>query len=114
MLDQAALDNIRAVDDDGSVLAEVIQMYLDEAPGHVAGLQAALAAKDGAALARNAHALKSASFNVGAKGIGELCRKIEKQGKAGDLADAEDMVAAVVALLDRVQPALKAEMRQPA
>ena len=115
MLDRAALDNIRAVDDeDGSVLAEVIQMYLDEAPGHVAGLQKAAAAKDGPALSRNAHALKSASFNVGAKGIGELCRKIEKQSKAGDLADAEDLVGAVVALLDRVQPALKAEMRQPA
>ena len=114
MLDRAALDNIRAVDDeDGSVLAEVIQMYLDEVPGHVSGLQQAAAARDGAALARNAHALKSASFNVGAKGIGELCRKIEKQGKAGELADAEDLVAAVVALLDRVQPALKAEMRPP-
>jgi PAS domain S-box-containing protein len=114
MLDQAALDNIRAVDDeDGSVLAEVIQMYLDEVPGHVAGLQGAAAAKDGPALARNAHALKSASFNVGAKGIGELCRKIEKQGKAGELGDAVDMVAAVVAMLERVQPALRAEMRPP-
>jgi two-component system, sensor histidine kinase and response regulator len=114
MLDQSALDNIRAVDDDGSVLAEVIQMYLDEVPQHVAALERALASGDGPGLGRAAHALKSASFNVGAKGIGELCRRLEKQGKAGDLADAQELVAAVVAMLDRVQPALKAEMRQPA
>ncbi len=113
-LDQAALDNIRAVDDDGSVLAEVIQMYLDEVPQHMGEMRAALAQRDGAALGRSAHALKSASFNVGAKGVGELCRRLEKQGKSGELSDAEELVAAIVALLERVQPALRAEMRQPA
>jgi len=114
VLDQAALNNIRAVDDDGSVLVEVIQMYLDEVPQHMADMKAALSARDGPALARSAHALKSASFNVGAKGIGELCRRLEKQGKGGELAEAQDGVAAVEALLDRVRPALEAEMRQPA
>ncbi len=114
ILDQAALDNIRAVDEDGSVLAEVIQMYLDEVPQHLADLRAAWSRRDGAALGRSAHALKSASFNVGAKGVGELCKRLEKQGKSGALSDAEELVAAITALLDRVQPALRAEMRQPA
>ncbi len=114
MLDQAALDNIRAVDDDGSVLAEVIQMYLDEAPQHTEALKAAMDGRDGAGLARSAHALKSASFNVGAKSLGELCRKLEKHGKAGELDEAVDLVAAVLAMLDRVKPALRAEMKVPA
>jgi HPt (histidine-containing phosphotransfer) domain-containing protein len=61
-----------------------------------------------------AHALKSASFNVGAKSLGELCRKLEQRAKAGDLSAAGDLVAAIEAMMERVQPALRAEMRQPA
>ena len=113
-LDQTALDNIRAVDEDGSVLAEVIQMYLDEVPQHLSAMRAGLAQRDGAAIGRSAHALKSASFNVGAKGVGELCRRLEKEGKSGDLSETEDRLAALTAMLDRVQTALRAEMRQPA
>ena len=114
LLDQGALDNIRAVDEDGSVLAEVIQMFLDEAPQHLAGMRSALAAGQGVALGDVAHALKSASLNVGAKALGELCRRLERQGKAGDLSDAGDVVAAIEAMMERVQPALRAEMRQTA
>ncbi|OGB08267.1 MAG: hypothetical protein A3E25_02055 [Burkholderiales bacterium RIFCSPHIGHO2_12_FULL_69_20] len=111
MLDQSALDNIRAVDDDGSVLDEVIQMYLDEVPVQLAGLQQALARGDGVELGRVAHAMKSASLNVGAKSLGELCRRLERQGKDGDLAGAGDLVAAVEAMLEGVKPLLRAEMR---
>ncbi|MBL8287390.1 MAG: response regulator [Rubrivivax sp.] len=114
VLDRAALDNIRAVDEDGSVLAEVIQMYLDEAPGHRQRLHDAVAGGDLAAAAQVAHALKSASFNVGAKALGELCRRIERQGKDGNSAGIADLVAAVDAMLERVTPALRAEMKQPA
>lgn len=120
VLDREALDNIRAVDDDGSVLAEVIQMYLDEAPAHRARLRAAVDAGDLAAAGRVAHGLKSASFNVGAKALGELCRRLEHQcrdgqgtGSAGTAAIA-DMAGAVDSMLERVLPALRAEMKQPA
>jgi signal transduction histidine kinase/CheY-like chemotaxis protein len=111
MLDQSALDNIRAVDDDGSVLDEVIQMYLDEVPVQLAGLQQALARGDGAELGRVAHALKSSSLNVGAKSLGDLCRRLERLGKDGELAGASDLVAAVEAMLEGVKPLLRAEMR---
>ncbi len=113
-LDQAALDNIRSMDDDGSVLCEVIQMFFDEVPGHLQGMQHALDAGDAAALGRHAHALKSASFNVGAKGVGELCKRLEKEAKSGTTSGLVDLVGAINATLDRVQPALRAEMRQPA
>jgi len=114
VLDRAALDNIRAVDDDGTVLAEVIQMYLDEAPAHRARLRAALDAGDLAEAGRVAHALKSASLNVGAKGLGELCRRLERQCKDGRAAGLTDLVAAVESMLERVAPALRAEMKQTA
>ena len=114
VLDRAALDNIRAVDEDGSVIIEVLQMYLDEAPQHLSGLRSALGSGNAMEMGNVAHALKSASFNVGAKSLGELCRKLEQRGKAGDLSAAGDLVAAIEAMMERVQPALRAEMRQPA
>jgi len=111
MLDQRALDNIRAVDDDGSVLDEVIQMFLDEAPEHLAALRQAQAGGDCVELARVAHAMKSSSFNVGAKSLGELCKRLERQGKDGDAAGAGDLVAAIEITLEDVKPLLRAEMK---
>ncbi len=111
LLDAHALANIRALDDgDGSVIAEVIQMYLEEAPGQLERLQAALERSDGAELARVAHALKSASYNVGATRLGETCRDLERLGKAGDLVAAPKLVSAISGLYQRVDPLLRAEM----
>ena len=111
LLDQSALDNIRAIDDDGSVLDEVIQMYLDELPDQLDSLRAAVAGADMPALASTAHAMKSASFNVGAKALGELCRRLEKQAKAGEAQGTVDLVGAIESMVDSVRPLLRAEMR---
>jgi PAS domain S-box-containing protein len=114
LLDQAALNNIRAVDDDGSVLCEVIQMYLDESPVQLAAMKEALDKGQGVQLGQQAHAMKSASFNVGAKSVGELCRRAERLGKSGALDEARDIVAAIEAMLSRLEPQLRAQMKEVA
>ena len=114
MLDPKVLDNIREMDTDGSVLIEIFQMYMDELPQHVQALKDSAAANDGAAMARVAHALKSASFNIGAKPVAELCKRLEQQGRAGNTTGASDMVAAILAMLDLLQPVLRTHLRQPA
>ena len=114
LLDPAALNSIREMDGDGSVLTEVLQMYLEEMPSHVAALKKAVADKDGAALGRSAHALKSASFNIGAKSVAEMCKRLEQIAKAGYTDGAEDLVAAILAMLERLQPVLHTHLRQPA
>jgi two-component system sensor histidine kinase/response regulator len=114
LLDPAALNSIREMDGDGSVLTEVLQMYLEEMPSHVNALKQAVADKDGACLGRSAHALKSASFNIGAKSVAEMCKRLEQIAKAGYTEGAEDLVAAILAMLERLQPVLHAHLRQPA
>ncbi len=114
ILDAAALNSIREMDSDGSVLIEVLQMYLDELPQHVAQLKKAQQEGDADSLGRAAHALKSASFNIGAKPVAELCKRLEQLSKAGYMTGAEDMVAALLALLDRLQPVLRSHLRQTA
>jgi len=115
-LDAKALDNIRALDEDGqtAVLDEVIGMYLDEAPQHLAALLAAQQAADAATMGRVAHAFKSSSFNVGASALGELCRQLERQCKALDLQDSAQLVAAIEQHFNACRPLLMAELGQAA
>jgi PAS domain S-box-containing protein len=115
-LDQNALKNIRALDDgdDTSVLDEVIGIFLEEAPEHLRQLKAAAEAGDSGEICRVAHAFKSSSFNVGAQQLGELCRQLERQGKAGDLTGVVDLVATLDKQFNNVRPLLLAEMGQPA
>ncbi len=110
-LDTRALHNIRELDADGAVLTEVIAMYLDEAARNLNRLKTAVESQDAGEVDRAAHAFKSASLNVGALQIGELCRKLERQGKAGELSGAVDLVQAIERQLERVRPLLLAEMR---
>ena len=115
-LDLKALANIRALDDDGgnSVLAEVIGIYLEEAGRHITRLQGALEKRDAPELDRVAHAFKSASQNVGASQLGELCRQLERQGKSGDINGSVDLVRAIEKQFEMIRPLLLAEMEQPA
>jgi PAS domain S-box-containing protein len=115
-LDQNALAGIRALDDNGgsAILDELIGMYLDEAPVHLSSLRKAAEAKDGAELGRVAHAFKSASQNVGARQLGDLCRQLERKGKAGELADAMAQVHAIETHFQAIRRLLLAEMGQPA
>ncbi len=111
-LNQRALDNIRSLDPDGEsgVLREVIGIYIDEAPAHLTNLRQALARGDGAELARIAHAMKSASHNVGASQLGEVCRQLEAIGRSADLGRARELVADVEAQTRAVLPLLNAEI----
>ncbi len=111
-LNQRALDNIRSLDPDGQagVLKEVLDIYIDEAPGHLRALEAAVQTSNAAELARVAHGLKSASHNVGASQIGDACRQLEHIGKSGNVEGAATLVSSVQAQYKAVLPLLQAEM----
>jgi len=113
VLNQRALDNIRALDPDGSegVLAEAIGIYLDETPAQLSALSTAAAAGDMPEVARLAHALKSASNNLGASQMGELCRKLEQLGKSAAVDDVRSLLPALHAHSRAVRPLLLDEIK---
>jgi PAS domain S-box-containing protein len=114
-LDAKALAAIRELDDgEGAILAEVVGIYLDEAPRHLQALQAAYGRSDGAELARAAHAFKSASGNVGAASVVKLCREIEQIGRSGKPADALPLLQQIEYQVELVRPLLREEIGQPA
>ena len=108
VLNTRALDNIRALDPDGTegVLAEAIGIYLDDAPQQLVALRDAVLAGDLPAAVRLAHALKSASHNVGASQLGELCRQIEQLGKSGALDDVRSMLPSLESHFKALKPKL--------
>jgi EAL domain-containing protein (putative c-di-GMP-specific phosphodiesterase class I)/HPt (histidine-containing phosphotransfer) domain-containing protein len=61
----------------------VRRIYCDNAPPALAKVVAAIAAKDPAAAATAAHALKSMSLNIGARTVATIAARIEHDGREG-------------------------------
>jgi HPt (histidine-containing phosphotransfer) domain-containing protein len=85
-LDPAALEELRELGGDEFV-ADLVQTFLADAPP----LLAALRGSDVDEVRRAAHTLKSNGTTFGATRLSELCRKLEEDAKAGDLAGAPEL-----------------------
>ncbi|MCC7703260.1 response regulator [Janthinobacterium sp. GW460P] len=84
-LNRQALENIRALSrtDGDALLERVIEAFVGETPRQLSAMRAAIAGADAEALRKVAHSLKSGSANVGADGLAQLCKEMEKLGRAG-------------------------------
>ena len=111
-LDRAALDALRELQMPGrpSVLDNVVRAYLDSSAELLAELREAAEALDAEALRSAAHTLKSSSRNVGARALGDLCERLEAQGREGDVSGAKDRVEEIAARHARAAAALRAEL----
>ena len=69
-------------------IAEVCQLFLENAAAGVEAVRRALDADDAAGAAQAAHRLKSASGFVGATGLADLCAAVEAGAPAPNPADA--------------------------
>ncbi|UTH74668.1 response regulator [Chromobacterium sp. IIBBL 290-4] len=85
-LDPATHNAIHAIRSD--LLEKMLAAWLQESPAMLAGIRQAIAADDGPALFRQAHALKNSSASIGALPLSSLCQTLEKLGKNADIADA--------------------------
>jgi CheY-like chemotaxis protein/HPt (histidine-containing phosphotransfer) domain-containing protein len=94
-LEAAALQNLR---DLGGVefLAEVVDVFLAEAPALIASLRTSLDLQDTEELRRAAHTLKSNGATLGAARFAELCRTVEQHAK-------DERLQGVAQLVDRIE-----------
>jgi len=67
-------------------VAELVDTFLEEAPGMLAALRQARAAADADAFRRAAHSLKSNSLTFGASALAAQARAIELGGITGEAA----------------------------
>lgn len=98
---------------DVEFLKELVDAYLDSAPGLFAAMRQAAANADAAGLQRAAHTLKSGSASMGALALAARCKELEDMGRAGSLDGAEARIAAAAAAYDDVAAALRDHVQAP-
>ncbi|MCY7383438.1 MAG: response regulator [Microcoleus sp. CAN_BIN18] len=82
-IDFHILQNLRELDDeeDPDFLGELIQIYLLDAPQHLAAMKEAIFLGDPDSLKLASHTLKSSSANLGAVSFSEVCKELEYMGR---------------------------------
>ena len=97
----------------GDDLKEILQAYLDTAPGLIMQIEQAIQSNDAAALHSNAHSLKGSSANIGATSLPDVCLQLEQMGKAGAVNDeAASLLNQVKADNDKISSFLNEFMQQ--
>ncbi len=108
-IDFSILDDLRSLQDEGEpdLVAEVVQLFLDDSPRRVIAIRAAAVAGDASQLGKAAHGLKGSAANVGAVRLRALCERLEHMGKAGHTAIGAPLVDELEREYARVQAALE-------
>lgn len=86
---------LRVTGDDREILAEIIQVFLEDLPHMMGEVRKALEGGDAGALELHAHSLKGASANVGGQRVRAVAFAMEKAGKAGDVGRAQGLFPAL-------------------
>jgi two-component system, sensor histidine kinase and response regulator len=94
---------------DDRIVAEIIDLFLEDSPQRVSEITRAFAMGDAEALARAAHALKSSCGNVGAMRMLGLCSEIEVIGRRAEVRSAGERITEVASEFQRVKRALEQE-----
>ena len=110
-IDPQVLQALRdmAGEDAASVLAEIIESYLEDAPPRLQAITKAVAEADAATLQKSAHALRSLSVTVGAIPVSQLCEALEAMGRAGTTKGDSTLVEQLQAEYQRLEAALQLE-----
>ncbi|QKW58470.1 hybrid sensor histidine kinase/response regulator [Stenotrophomonas sp. NA06056] len=104
VLDRSVLDELHAVI--GDAAAQIVAVFLEDAPQLVQQLQQAAQGNDIERLQALSHSLKSSSANVGALSLSAVARRIEHEARSGSLQRPAVAVALLVAEFARARVAL--------
>ncbi len=97
IMDPAAVARLQEIGGP-ALVRTLVRLVLEELPGRLARVEAAVAARDAAALAPAAHSLISTTGNFGAFQVSELARRIELAAPAAEWDALRNDTAELVAL----------------
>jgi CheY-like chemotaxis protein len=113
VLDRKILQSLRqmAGAKAATILRQIIDNYLEDAPQLLQDIRDAIEARDAQALQQSAHTLRSSSANLGAMNLSNLCKALELMGRHGTT-DAPERMAQVEVEYEKVKVALQLEFEQ--
>ncbi|UJB72449.1 response regulator (plasmid) [Acaryochloris sp. 'Moss Beach'] len=94
------------------LISDLLSTYIEDAPERVNRMQQAVSDRNPELLSDAAHALKSASANLGAKQLSKLCAQAETLGQAGTMEGAEDIVFKVAQAYQTICTMFEAEIKK--
>ncbi len=109
LLDREVIDDLRALEALGgkSVLKEMVDVFLRDAPVTIAAVEAAVSASDLPGAARGAHKLKGSAAALGVYRVAFVASGIEDAAASGDLDAATQGARSLTSALEAVEPALR-------
>jgi CheY-like chemotaxis protein/HPt (histidine-containing phosphotransfer) domain-containing protein len=107
VLDARAFQALKEMLGQDAVLVDVIEHYLEEAPGLLQTLTTAVAEENATALEQAAHSLKSSSAMLGATPISQLCQQLETMGEQNTLTGATELLFRVKQEYETIKVALQ-------
>jgi PAS domain S-box-containing protein len=108
VLDPARIAQLRAIDDDASLLEDVVDAFVGEVPQLLHKLEHAVREHDGQLLAATAHYLLSSIDFVGANRMRVPCTNLELMGKTELFDDADEQMAELTRAYEEAKKALLA------
>ena len=94
---------LAAVEGDRELLLKLIGRFLDQYPKVLSEIRVSVSQRDSAMLERSSHKLKGSVSHFGARNAYEAARRLEKMGRNGDLAGAEEATAVLETEICRLQ-----------
>ena len=107
LLDETVVQSLMSVDDDGTLMDEIVATFLRIAPARLAAIKKA-ARGNPAMLEREAHSFLGSCGNIGARRMAELCARLEVLGRSGSTEGAGAIARALDEELVSVRPQLEA------
>jgi HPt (histidine-containing phosphotransfer) domain-containing protein len=94
LLDPATIEGLRALggDDDPDFLSDIVADYVADAASRIADIRRYVTAGEMGKASAAAHALKGASYNVGAHQLGDLAKRVETICASDDPGDIDPLV----------------------
>jgi HPt (histidine-containing phosphotransfer) domain-containing protein len=116
VIDLNTIEALRELQEEGEsdLLAELIDLFLQDAPERIASMRSAVDGGDWTALAERAHSLKGSCSSLGAVHMAGLCAQLEAMGRdRAERADAATVQSALEQQYALVQAALERERNAP-
>ena len=111
-IDRSALNMLKELQVEGEpdILEKIVSAYLNSSEPLVASLSEAVENKDFKVVHDSAHSLKSASANVGATVLSEVCKELEINCKNKTYDTAMDLVSTIETEFERARDVLNEEV----
>jgi HPt (histidine-containing phosphotransfer) domain-containing protein len=100
-------DMRRRLGNDEALIADLLQLFLEDCPAQLGAIKAAVTARRFEAVRRNAHALKGSAGNLSAFGVIDAAAALEEIAQRSDAAGLDDQFATLVVEVERLVTELR-------